>query len=109
MIERIRKWLKEFNTNLVNSFIDQLGAEALQIDLLIGKPDLKLFEEFLTRPINNYEPFNDNYRRHLADNSNNYQSFWHKVHNLESCRNLNQAELLRSYLKLIFRDNPDKK
>jgi hypothetical protein len=49
MIERIRKWLKEFNTNLVNSFIDQLGAEALQIDLLIGKPDLKLFEEFLTR------------------------------------------------------------
>lgn len=106
LIGKIRKWLADFKTPLVRSFEDQLVMEALQIDLIIERPDTNLFLEYLKRP-KDASVFGREYCnkiQHRTDYS--YDSFWHSVHGLEVSRGFSQNKLIEDYLRLIFREKP---
>jgi hypothetical protein len=102
--------LEGFKTPLVSSFLDQLVIEALQIDILIGKPDIPLFIEYLKRPKDINILFKNEYRNKIQGrNDYSYDNYWHAVHGLEVGRGCNQAKLVEDYIRLIFRDKPDHK
>jgi hypothetical protein len=102
--------LEDFKTPLVSSFLDQLVIEALQVDILIGKPHIPLFIEYLKRPIDVNVLFKKEYRKKLQSRKNySYDIFWHDVHGLEVSRGCNQAKLVEDYLRMIFRNKPDHK
>lgn len=49
-LTKVIKWLEDFKIPQVQSFIDQLIYEILNLDLLLRKPDLKLFSTYLKHP-----------------------------------------------------------
>lgn len=110
LIDKVRKWLEHFKTPLVSSFIDQLALEALHIDLLLKKPDLNLFTEYLKRPREVYQPFKADYSSGLRHrNDYQYDAFWHNVHALEVRRWLGQPKFIEEYLRLYLSEHSDLK
>ena len=108
-IVTIRKWLEGLKTNHVDRFIFDIIVEALNMDLLIGKPDIKLFEEYLARPRNLTQPFNEQYRSKMEGKESGSGTSWSKMHGLEVTNSFDQGQLLKKYLKLIFEENPEHK
>lgn len=109
-IDGVRKWLEGFKTPLVSSFVDQLILEALNIDLLLQKPDLDLFTEYLKRPKDIYTPFRSDYSSKLQHRSDyHYDSYWHNVHSLDVRRWLGQPKLIEEYLRLYFAEHSEVK
>jgi len=67
LISNLRKILKQYDLRLLDSFSDQLLLEGLHIDLLLKRPQMEDFEEYLKRPHDTTNCFSKKYEKELDE------------------------------------------
>ena len=103
-LTKMYEWTKNLSQKF-DSLTDQLLYEILQLGIEINHFDFDLFVEYLKNPKKIYSNANPKQLNNLQKRNQQYENYWHNVHNCNVSSWFNDDKLVEVYLEAYFKIN----